>query len=97
MKQFREFVVNAVVGGLLVVVPIYLAVLLLLKAMQSLAGFVRPFAMLLPEWLPAENVLSLLLVLIVCFLIGVAVRTPAGRAIRERIEKSLMKTGNTVK
>lgn len=45
MKQFREFVVNALVGGLLVVVPIYLAVLLLLKAMQSLAGFVRPFAM----------------------------------------------------
>ena len=71
------------------VVPVYLAVLLLLKAMQSLVGFVRPFAMLLPEWFPAEHVLSLLLVLIVCFLIGVAVRTPAGRVIRERIEKSL--------
>jgi uncharacterized membrane protein len=89
MKQFREFVVNTLVGGLLVVAPIYLAVMLLLKAMHSLVGFVRPFAMLLPEWLPAENVLSLLLVLIVCFLIGVAVRTKAGRAIRERIEKSL--------
>ena len=45
--------------------------------------------MLLPEWLPAENVLSLLLVLIICFLIGVVVRTPIGRATRERIEKSL--------
>lgn len=89
MKQFREFVVNALVGGLLVVIPIYLAVLLLLKAMQSLAGLVRPFARLLPEWFPAENVLSLLLVLIVCFLIGAAIRTRPGRAIRERIEKSL--------
>jgi hypothetical protein len=29
MKQCREFVVNVLVGGLLVVVPIYLAVLLL--------------------------------------------------------------------
>ena len=89
MKQCREFVVSALVGGLLVVVPIYLAVLLLLKAMQSLAGLVRPFAMLLPEWFPAENVLSLLLVLMVCFLIGVAVRTPTGRATRERLEKAL--------
>jgi uncharacterized membrane protein len=89
MKQFREFVVNTLVGGLLVVAPIYVAVMLLLKGMQSLVGFVRPFAMLLPEWFPAENVLSLLLVLTVCFLIGVAVRTKAGRAIRERIEKSL--------
>jgi uncharacterized membrane protein len=45
--------------------------------------------MLLPEWFPAEKTFFLLLVLIVCFLIGVAVRTPIGRAIRERIEKSL--------
>jgi uncharacterized membrane protein len=45
--------------------------------------------MLLPEWFPAEHVLSLLLVLIVCFLIGAAARTPAGRVMRERIERSL--------
>ena len=89
MKKFGEFVVSAFVAGLLVVVPLYLAILLLLKAMQSVVALVRPFAMLLPEWFPAEHILSLLLVLIVCFLIGVAVRTPAGRAIRERIEKSL--------
>jgi uncharacterized membrane protein len=89
MKQFIEFVAKAFVTGLLILVPVYLAVLLLLKAIQSLVGFVRPLAMLLPEWFPAEHVLSLLLVLIVCFLIGVAVRTPAGRVIRERIEKSL--------
>jgi len=89
MKRFGEFVGSAFVGGLLIVVPIYLAVLVLLKAMQSLGAFVKPFAMLLPEWLPAENLLSLLLVLMVCFLIGVAARMPAGRVIRERIEKSL--------
>src|SRR5262247_815379 len=88
MKQFIEFILKAFVTGLLIVVPIYLSVLLLLKAMNSVAGIARPFANLLPEWLPAEHILSLLLVLIVCFLIGVAVRTPTGRAIRERIEKS---------
>jgi uncharacterized membrane protein len=89
MKRFGEFVVSAFVGGLLIVIPIYVTILLLLKAMQSVVGLVRPFAMLLPDWLPAEHTLSLLLVLFACFLIGVAVRTPAGRAIRERIEKSL--------
>ena len=89
MKKFGEFVVRALVAGLLILVPLYLAVLLLLKAMQSVVGLVKPFAMLLPDWFPAEHVLSLLLVLIVCFLVGVAVRTPTGRAIRERIEKTL--------
>jgi len=89
MKHVREFVVSSIVGGLLIVVPLYLSVLLILKVMQAVAGVVRPIAKLLPEWFPAEQVLSLLLVLIVCFLIGVAVRAPAGRAARERIEKSL--------
>ena len=41
--------------GLLIIVPIYLAVLLLLKGMKSLAGLVRPFALLLPDWFPAEK------------------------------------------
>jgi uncharacterized membrane protein len=88
MRRFGKFVLSSLVRGLLIIIPLYLAVLLLLKAMKSLAGLVRPFATLLPEWLPAEKVLSLLLVLVVCFLVGAAVRTPAGRSVRERIEKS---------
>jgi len=59
MKRLGEFVAKSLVTGLLIVVPIYLAVLLLLKAMQSVVGLVRPFAMLLPEWFPAEKFLSL--------------------------------------
>jgi uncharacterized membrane protein len=89
MKPAREFFVNTLVGGLLVVVPIYLAVLLLLKAMKSVAGLVRPFAQLLPPSIPGDQILSLLLVLSMCFLIGLAVRTRTGRTLRERIEKSL--------
>jgi uncharacterized membrane protein len=89
MKKLGEFVMRAFVGGVLIVVPIYLAVLLLLKAMHSVVAVVRPLAMVLPAWFPAEHVLSLLLVLLVCFLIGVMVRTPTGRALRERIETSL--------
>jgi uncharacterized membrane protein len=57
--------------------------------MQSLAGLVRPIARLLPDWVPGENILSLLLVLVLCFLVGVAVRTEMGRSIRERLEQSL--------
>ena len=78
MKFVREFLANALVGGVLIVLPIYLAVLVLLKGMKSVAALVRPFTVLLPDWLPAENLLSLVLVLFVCFLIGVAVRTRVG-------------------
>ena len=86
MRYAREFITSTVVGGLFVVVPVYLAVLLLLKGMKSAAGLVRPFTALVPDWIPAEGLLSLVLVLALCFLVGVAVRTPAGRAVRERME-----------
>jgi uncharacterized membrane protein len=89
MKHVSKFLVSSFVSGLLILAPIYLSGLLLLRAMQAVGGLVQPIANLLPEWFPAQQVLSLLFVLIVCLLIGVAVRTQAGRAAREQIEKSL--------
>ena len=87
MKYAREFIWSTLVGGLFIVVPVYLAVLLLLKGMKSVATLVRPFAALVPDWIPAENLLSLVAVLVVCFLVGIGVRTRAGRALRERMER----------
>ena len=89
MKYAREFVTSTLVGGLLIVVPVYLAVLLLLKGMKSAAGLVRPVAALLPDWIPAERFFSLVLVLAICFLVGLAVRTRSGREVRERMEVAL--------
>ncbi len=89
MKSVRESMLSALVGGALVVIPIYLAMLLVLKAMQSVVGLVRPVAMLLPDWLPGENLLSLFLLFVMCFVIGAAIRTRVGRSLRERLERSL--------
>ena len=89
MRYGREFFASRLIGGLFVVVPVYLAVLLLLKGMKSVGSLVRPFAALLPDWVPAQGLLSLALVLALCFLVGVAVRTRLGRAVRERMEVAL--------
>jgi uncharacterized membrane protein len=61
-----------------------------LKAAKSLGGLVQPLTRLLPEWFPAENLFSFLLVLFVCVLVGMALRTSLGQAARTRIEKSLL-------
>ena len=89
MKKLTEYVLTRLIAGVLIVAPIYLAILLSLKAMKTAAGLVKPFAHLVPAWLPADQVLSLLLVLVKLFLHRACVRTPAGRAARERLEKSL--------
>jgi uncharacterized membrane protein len=89
MKQGLVFVARSLLTGVLIVVPIYLAVLLLLKAMKSVVSLVRPVALLLPESVPAETLLSLLLVLVFCLLIGMLVRTQIGAVVRERMETTL--------
>jgi uncharacterized membrane protein len=91
VKKISEFILSRLGVGLLAVAPIYLAGLLLLKVMKSFTALVRPLAKLLPKWLPAEHTLSFLLVLIVCFLIGLMVRAPTGRATWARMENSLLK------
>lgn len=91
LKLVRSFVTSTVVGGLFIVVPVYLTGLLLLKGMKAVAAPVRPLASLLPEWIPAERLLSLLLVLFICFLIGAAVRTSAGSALIDRLEASFLR------
>lgn len=88
MKKPLAFVVKAMLGGVLVVVPFYLAVLLLLKAMKSVAGLVKPVSGLLPDSIPGETLLSLLLLLFLCFLVGAAILTRPGRTARERAERA---------
>ena len=90
MKELRRFVMSALLSGLLLAVPLYLAVLLLLKAMGSLMALVRPIAVMLPRWSHVEDVLALLIVLFLCFVIGVVFHSAGGRVGRERIEGSLL-------
>jgi len=87
-KDSRSFGAT-LVAGILVVAPVYLCGLLLLKVMRTLADLLKPVGKLLPPWLPDE-LLSLLLLLVICFLVGVAMRTSAGRAFERGIENSLL-------
>jgi uncharacterized membrane protein len=89
MRSFIGFIVSRLITGLIVVAPIYLTVLLLLKAAQSLLSIMQPVAALLPESVPAEELIALLIILFFCFLIGLAMKTPKGRATWERMETSL--------
>ncbi|HEX6895163.1 MAG TPA: hypothetical protein VF146_07805 [Bryobacteraceae bacterium] len=90
MKRFGGSFTQSLVTGLLVVAPIYLAILLLLKATKSLGTLVKPLAALLPQSFPAEPILSFLAVLTVCLLVGVALRTQRGQALFTSIEHSLL-------
>lgn len=90
MRRFGRSIMQALIAGVLFILPVYLAILLLLKAAKSLGGLVKPLSRLVPDWLPAETLLSFLLVLVVCVLVGLALRTSLGQAARTGIENSLL-------
>ena len=54
MSKARGFITARIVTGMLIVVPAYLAVLLLVQGMKSVGSLVRPVAALLPDSIPAE-------------------------------------------
>ena len=89
MKKVSSFLARSLGAGLVIIVPVYLSGLLLLKIIKAVAGVVHPFAKLLPKWFPGEDVVSLVLVLIICFFIGIVAETSAGRTARDWLEKSL--------
>ncbi len=87
MKNALMYIVKTALSGFMIIVPLYLAILLILKAMKSVGELVVPFTKLLPDWIPADQFLSLLLVFIICFIIGMIVRTRMGKRVREKVEK----------
>ena len=89
MKKIAGFLLSRLGTGVLILAPLYLCLLLLLKAMKSLRGIMQPIARLIPEWLPAEYLLSLLLILALCLVLGVLVRTSPGRKLWEMCDRSL--------
>jgi uncharacterized membrane protein len=79
VRTVGEFVKVTLVGGLLVIVPVCLVVMLLLKVFSTVVELVHPLAARLPTGVRFANFVSLLLIVAACFIVGLLVRTPTGR------------------
>jgi uncharacterized membrane protein len=90
MKTIVEFVKTTLIGGLLVVVPAYLTVLLLAKALAGLMKLLGPIVALLPGDEKFRQITAIALVLLVCFILGVAARTGIGRRVIAAFERGVL-------
>lgn len=86
MRFLRQLLVRTIVGGVLVLLPIYLSILVVLKALELVGGLVTPISKWLPDWIPVPELITVAGLFGLCFLVGAVVATPPGRAIRERLE-----------
>jgi uncharacterized membrane protein len=92
MRALSEFAKSTLVGGLLVIVPIYFSVLLLAKALGGLIALLGPVTALLPESLNAmRGLVTVLIVVALCFATGLAMRTQLGHRMFRSFERRVLK------
>lgn len=90
MKALAEFTRTTLIGGILVLLPVYLAILLLLKALSAVMALVAPVTAQVPAGAEFRQLIAILIILAACFIAGIVVRTgPGGRGI-EKLQRRLL-------
>lgn len=90
MKPLLSFLRTTLLGGVLFVLPVWLAVLLLIKAIMQLRVFVKPVTTELPPDLAHPRIIAILVLLLLCFLVGFLIRTAIGSQVRSALEKAVL-------
>ena len=91
MKGLVEFLKTTLIGGLLIVVPMYLSVLLLAKALGGLVALLAPIVALLPQGARQfGQILAMALVVLLCFVLGLIARTGLGRRVIAAFERRVL-------
>jgi uncharacterized membrane protein len=90
MKALAEFTRTTLIGGILVLLPVYLAVLLLMKALAAVMALVAPVTAQVPAGAEFRQLIAIVIILAACFIAGLVVRTgPGGRGI-EKLQRRLL-------
>src|SRR5262245_42199853 len=89
MKALIQFLKTTLIGGLVIVLPIWVTVLLLLKAVSGAVAMLRPIAKLLPQSVVHEDMVALGLLVVICFVIGLLIRTRPGQRLRAWLAKNV--------
>ncbi|UCD47693.1 MAG: DUF502 domain-containing protein [Deltaproteobacteria bacterium] len=90
MKSLAEFAKTTLVGGILVILPIYLSILLMAKALSGILALLSPVAAQLPDWLPYRQLVTIGIAIGGCFLVGLAVRTGWGGRAKRSADRILL-------
>ena len=90
MKALTQFLKVTLVGGLLVVLPVWLSLLLLLKAINSALKLLQPIAKMVPQQFVHTDVVALCLLIAICFAVGLLTRTRFGQQIGDWLDEHVL-------
>jgi len=90
MRALAEFTKTTLIGGLLIILPIYIAVLLLAKAVKGLLDLLAPVAGSLPAGIEFRRAAAIILLIAICFVLGLVVRTRSGLRAKNAFEHAVL-------
>ena len=90
MKALTQFLKVTLVGGLLVVLPVWLSLLLLLKAIGSALKLLQPIAKMVPQQIVHPDMVALCLLIAICFTVGLLTRTRFGQQIGDWLDEHVL-------
>ena len=91
MKGLAELTKTTLIGGLLVILPIYISILLLVKTLKGIVALMSPVTAAIPAGAQFREVIAIAIVLAVCLLAGFAVRTRSGLRAKNALERSVLR------
>lgn len=89
MKTLLRFITTTLIGGLVIVLPVWLAILLLLKAIKGAVAMLHPLALLLPQSVVHPDIVAAGLLVAISFLTGLLIRTRPGQLFRTWLGKKI--------
>jgi uncharacterized membrane protein len=90
MKTLAEFTKTTLIGGVLIVLPIYVSLLLLAKVVKGLLALMQPITAEIPASIEFREVLAVLVLAAVCFIAGLIVRTGPGLRAKNAFEQVVL-------
>jgi uncharacterized membrane protein len=90
MKRILAFLKAALLGGVIVVLPAWLAAMLVLKVLGHLQIFVKPISSHLPQAVAHPRIIAILVFVGLCFLVGAAIQTAIGQKAERAAEQAVL-------
>ena len=90
MRTLAEFTKTTLIGGVLIILPIYVSILLLLKALSGLMTAVKPITAGIPAAVEFKQLLAILVLVAICFIMGLIVRTGPGLRAKNAFEEAVL-------
>ena len=97
MKGLTELIKTALIGGLLVILPIYLSILLVAKLLASVLALLSPVTAAIPASAQFRQMFAIVIVLAVCLVVGLLVRTNVGLRAKNAFEHSVLKRSRVIR